>query len=81
VKVASEFYNKVLEECSKLFGDGAERFLNRQIENHLSKNPDTLSYADKEELARWIRVSAGLVFPAETAEELSLTIQSFGRTT
>ncbi len=65
------FYDKVYKECEVFFAQGTKRFLDRQIEHHLNKKADRLDYADKEELAKWIRISAGLVLKREDAESLS----------
>ncbi len=66
----SEFYQQVLQYCQPYFGDGAKRFIDRQIIHHLSKTPETLDYSDKEELVKWIRISGALLIGPEKAAEL-----------
>ena len=72
----TDFYNKVFKECEIYFKENTKEFLDRQIEAHLFKNPDNLDYPDKAELAKWINISAGLIFNKDTARELSDRILS-----
>jgi pSer/pThr/pTyr-binding forkhead associated (FHA) protein len=67
----SVFYGKVAKEVQPFFGQMTTRFLDRQIKAHLGKTPHTLSVSDKEALAKWLRVSAGLLLDAKTAETLA----------
>lgn len=62
------------DQCVALVGKyipAPEVFLNRQLIAHLNKTKDTLSVADKTELAKWCKVSAGLLVGNEKAEALS----------
>ncbi|HNT30096.1 MAG TPA: hypothetical protein PKL83_04040 [bacterium] len=72
----SDFYQRVLTVCQKHFGDDAQRFLDRQIESHLSKNADTLLPTDKEELSKWVKVSASLIMDAATADTITNEIKA-----
>ena len=38
-------------------GPTGDRFIRRQIENHLDKHPEELAQADLKELINWIEVS------------------------
>ena len=67
----SAFYNKVFAEVQPFFGQMASRFLGRQIRSHLGKSPRSLEVSDKESLARWLRISAGLLLNEETADTLA----------
>lgn len=73
----SDFYNKVYKACYLFLGDDTKRFLDRQIEVHLSKTPDTIDYDDKDELAKWIRISAGLLLTKEESDALYKQVMSF----
>ena len=64
-----DFYHHVLNSCKLYFGQGAKRFVDRQIVYHLSKTPETLAYPDKEELIKWIRISTSRAPGAEKATE------------
>ncbi|HPB67906.1 MAG TPA: hypothetical protein PLT76_01455 [Candidatus Omnitrophota bacterium] len=68
------FYDKVYKECEVYFGADTKRFLDRQIECHINKTAQTLDYSDREMLAKWIRISGGLILSKEEAEELSAKI-------
>ena len=68
--MGSDFYKAVFKECEVFFGKETENFLTRQIEWHLSKTSDMVNYSDKDDLAWWIKISAGLVLSKEDAEKL-----------
>ncbi|MFH1784549.1 MAG: hypothetical protein ABH868_06625 [bacterium] len=68
--MSSNFYNKVFIACKPFLGEHTESFLKRQIEWHLSKNPNTLAPSDKEDLAQWIMISAALIIGKDKAKEL-----------
>ncbi|MFH1776888.1 MAG: hypothetical protein ABH952_04940 [Candidatus Omnitrophota bacterium] len=68
--MSSDFYNQAFKICEVFFKEGTKRFLDRQIEAHLSKIPETIDYTDKEALAKWVRISAGLILPKGDAEKL-----------
>lgn len=51
-------------------GDSTKRFLDRQIKYHLSKPPEAIDYEDKEDIAKWCRISASLFLEEDQAEEL-----------
>ena len=70
----SMFYEKVLRICEKYLTTGAKRFLDRQITYHLKKDPDSLSPADKAELAKWCKTSGKLLLGEEKAEQLAREI-------
>lgn len=69
--MASAFYKQVFEELKPYFGQMTARFLNRQITAHVGKTPDTVSSSDKKTLAKWIKISAGLLLDEKTAERLA----------
>jgi len=70
-QAASAFYKKVLAEVQPFFGPMTVRFLDRQIKSHLAKTPHTLSVSDKEAMAKWLRVSTGLLLDQKTADTLA----------
>ncbi len=70
-KSYTAFYNQVLDLLRPNFGQMAARFLNRQISAHVGKSPYTISASDKETLAKWVNISAGLLLDQETARILS----------
>ena len=72
----SEYYQRVFKECELYMGDRAKRFLDRQIESHLSKNAEEVDYPDGETLAKWVQISSGLILGATKAQILSAKIRA-----
>ncbi|MEW6078206.1 MAG: FHA domain-containing protein [Thermodesulfobacteriota bacterium] len=70
-KTYTEFYNLAVKELKPYFGQMTDRFLNRQISAHVGKSPYTISVSDKKDLAKWVRISAGLLLDEETAARLA----------
>jgi hypothetical protein len=52
-------YQRAIEVASTYLGPASERFLKRQITQHLEKDPEALSSNDIPELAKWVHVSVG----------------------
>ena len=70
-KMVTAFYDQVFETLNPSFGQMTARFLNRQIIAHVGKTPYTISVSDKEVLAKWVNISAGLLLDAEIAARLA----------
>ncbi len=75
-KTHSDFYKKVFKALNPYFGQMTDRFLNRQITAHVGKTPYTVSGEDKNVLAKWVKISAGLLLDEETAAKLADKILS-----
>jgi len=58
---ASDLYDKVVRITNVYLGPAAERFIVRQVESHLHKNPEKLSKADLQQLIAWIRLAVSLL--------------------
>lgn len=54
---------------SEYLGPSADRFIARQVENHLHKSPEDLSCADLEALIDWMSVAASLMIEEEQKVE------------
>jgi hypothetical protein len=54
-------YEQVVQVTHVYLGPAADRFIARQVENHLHKSPDDLSQADLLTLVDWIRVVVSLI--------------------
>lgn len=54
-------YDQVVRVTHIYLGPAADRFIARQVENHLHKAPDQLSQADLLSLIDWIRVVVSLL--------------------
>ncbi len=59
-KKSSDFYTAVFNECEPYFGNSTRQFLYRQIAVHDRKTPQTISLSDRDELVKWIKISASL---------------------
>ena len=55
----SMYYNQVLEITKDYLGPAAERFISRQINSHIRKDPNDLQKSDIHMLA--IRIRSGLL--------------------
>jgi hypothetical protein len=75
-------YDKVVRITNVYLGPAADRFIARQVQNHLHKQPEDLSKDDLKKLIDWIRVAVSLLTDdSEIIEEYAaqlqrLTIQS-----
>jgi len=54
-------YERVVRVTHIYLGPAAERFIDRQVQNHLDKDPERLTEADLERLLDWIRVAVSLL--------------------
>ena len=52
-----DLYTDIVEVMSDYLGPAARRFIDRQIQNHLEKNPEDLQLSDMPTLVDWVRVS------------------------
>jgi hypothetical protein len=65
-----ELYSKVVRVTHVYLGPTADRFIARQVQNHLHKEPEELSPADLLRLIDWIRVAVSLLTEdSEVVEE------------
>jgi hypothetical protein len=54
-------YEQVVETTHTYLGPAAERFIARQVQNHLKKRPEQLSQADLSALIDWIQIAVSLL--------------------
>jgi hypothetical protein len=54
-------YTKVLHVTQEYLGPAAERFITRQIRDHLHKDPERLAKRDMEGLIEWIALAMGFL--------------------
>lgn len=54
-------YKQVVETTKVYLGPAAERFITRQVQNHLKKEPEALTYEDLDRLIDWIRIAVSLL--------------------
>jgi hypothetical protein len=53
--------DQVFEVSEDYLGPATERFINRQIETHLKKQPDKLTSRDLDKLIDWIKLSFAML--------------------
>ena len=70
-------YDKVVRVTHVYLGPAAERFIDRQIQNHLSKDPRELSSEDLQQLIDWIRIAVS--FLTEDSEIIEEYIEQLGK--
>ncbi|MDB5184426.1 MAG: hypothetical protein JWN38_234 [Candidatus Saccharibacteria bacterium] len=54
-------YDRVLRVTHVYLGPAADRFIARQVQNHLDKRPEDISVDDLKMLIDWIRVAVSLI--------------------
>lgn len=62
-------YTQVVRITHVYLGPAADRFIARQVQNHLHKEPDELSQADLLKLIDWVRVAVSLITEDSTIVE------------
>lgn len=60
-QAAPSIYEQVVQITHVYLGPAADRFIARQVENHLHKSPEELSADDLSSLIDWIRVVVSLL--------------------
>ena len=64
-------YKDILKICEKYLARDSEKFLDRQISTHLKKTPESIIPEDASELAKWTKVSGGLLMGEARAEQMA----------
>lgn len=54
-------YDQVVETTHTYLGPAADRFIARQVQNHLHKQPQQLSAKDLDGLIDWIQIAVSLL--------------------
>lgn len=76
-KDSTLLYDRVVRITHVYLGPAAERFISRQVQNHLHKEPRDLSTKDLDMLIDWIRVAVSLLTEdSELVEEYTNQLQS-----
>lgn len=57
----SNVYQQLIKITNVYLGPAAERFIDRQIENHLKKAPSSLTQSDLIKLIDWLRLSISML--------------------
>ena len=61
ISTMNVLHNSIADVLTEYLGPTAERFLDRQINFHLSKPPDELQKADIPVLVNWLKISMGIL--------------------
>lgn len=57
----SNLYKRVVAIVHDYLGPASERFVERQVRNHLNKEPETITTRDLDALVDWIGMAASLL--------------------
>ena len=69
-------YDQVVRVTHVYLGPAADRFIARQVRNHLNKEPSTLNTKDLLLLIDWIRLAVSMITDdVEIVEEYTLQLQ------
>lgn len=72
----TSLYDNVVKVTHVYLGPAADRFIARQVQNHLKKKPEQLSTDDLKKLIDWIRVAVSLITEdSELIEEYTAQLQ------
>lgn len=63
---ADNLYNEVVVVTYDYLGPAADRFVSRQIKNHLHKEPEQLRKKDLKNLIDWIKIAMSLLSDEDT---------------
>ena len=61
VQTKENYFNQVVSITERYLGPASERFIKRQIEFHLQKEPENISYEDVSKLSNNVGVALGLL--------------------
>ncbi len=72
----TDIYGKIVRITRVYLGPTADRFIARQVQNHLNKQPEELCREDVAKLIDWIRVAVSLLTEdSEVVEEYVFQLQ------
>jgi hypothetical protein len=76
----SALYDKVVRITNVYLGPAADRFIARQVQNHLHKRPEDISREDLLNLIDWIRVAVSLLTDdSEIVEEYANQLERLAK--
>lgn len=77
---ATSLYEKIVRITHVYLGPAADRFIDRQIQNHIHKEPQDISAADLDKLIDWIRAAVSfLTEDSEIVEEYTTELAKLAR--
>ena len=73
-------YDQVVKVTHVYLGPAADRFIVRQVQNHLHKDPSEITSSDLLHLIDWIRVAVSLLTDdSEIIEEYTIQLQQLAQ--
>ena len=73
-------YNQVVAITTSYLGPAAERFIARQIQTHLNKNPEDITPKDLAQLVDWIKIAIALLTDdGKVVEEFSASLMELSK--
>jgi hypothetical protein len=71
----SDVYGQLVRITHVYLGPAADRFIFRQVQNHLHKSPEELTPGDLDRLIDWIKVAVSLITEdSEIVEEYTVQL-------
>lgn len=59
--ISKSLYQQAITVSAEYLGPSAERFISRQVTNHLRKDPAKLTKRDIPELTKWVKITFSLL--------------------
>lgn len=76
-----QLYDKIVDTTHVYLGPAADRFIARQVQSHLHKQPEEVTGDDLVKLIDWIRVAVSLLTDdSEVVEEYINQLQKLSQT-
>ena len=76
----TNIYDKIVRVTHVYLGPAADRFIARQVQNHLHKAPERITAEDLERLIDWIRVAVSLLTDdSELVEEYTEELEKLAK--
>jgi hypothetical protein len=73
-------YDNVVRITNVYLGPAADRFISRQVQNHLNKSPEDLTKKDLLKLIDWIRIAVSLITDdVEIIDEYTLQLEKLAK--
>lgn len=73
-------YEQVVNVTVDYLGPAAERFISRQIQMHIGKEPEDLTKADLEKLVDWIKLAIALLSEdSKLVEEFTKSLMALAK--
>lgn len=59
--IGKSLYHHLIDVTEDYLGPAAQRFIDRQIENHLQKHPKDIDLEDLPQLVQWLKLSISVL--------------------